>query len=196
MLEAIQGWAWCAGRRAWCGRVVVAAGRIRREQMLLVAVYEWRSAGLSERGLAGLMERIGVRQKTAAFHGWVRYSAVVVPAERWRIAKLQSSAWKRWVLARSVGRGRGRLRTRRLLWAIDGWLQHTGASRSKQSRKVYAGAVWRHRLAGAAWCRWRVLHSLEMRVRICRTAWRLRLLAEVSTNMRPPPQLVLPRGGA
>ena len=41
--DGLRSWAWLAGRRSWCRRVVIASDRLRRQQALLSAIREWRS---------------------------------------------------------------------------------------------------------------------------------------------------------
>ena len=49
--DALRSWAWHAGRRSWCRRVVDASDRLRGRQLMLRAIMEWRTASLRVRRL-------------------------------------------------------------------------------------------------------------------------------------------------
>ena len=59
--DALQSWAWHAGRRSWCRRVVNASNRLRGRQALLRAITEWRTAALSARRLESF--RVGLQRR-------------------------------------------------------------------------------------------------------------------------------------
>jgi hypothetical protein len=62
-LDAFRSWAWCAERHAWCGRVVTASSRLRRQQTMLSVVIEWRYAAARERRLERLASKHELRQQ-------------------------------------------------------------------------------------------------------------------------------------
>lgn len=91
--------------------------------------------------------------------------------------------WERLLLNKCARKCVARARHRRLQWVVRRW-QNFGADASHAKRLAKsASAMRRCKLASAAWRRWMMMHGLEMRVRICRTAWRLRIMAEVFSSL-------------
>ena len=91
--------------------------------------------------------------------------------------------WEALLLNKSARKCVAQLRYRRLEQAIRSWQKFRADTIHAKRLVGYASTMWTRRLASAAWRRWMVLHGLEMRVRICRTAWRLRILAETFSSI-------------
>lgn len=91
--------------------------------------------------------------------------------------------WEGLLINKSTRKCVTRLRYRRLQWVVRSWQNFGTGVRHAKRLATCASAMWRRRLASAAWGRWMVMHGLEMRVRICRTAWRLRMLAEAFSSL-------------
>ncbi len=64
--DALRSWAWHAGRRSWCRRVVDASDRLRARQALLRAITEWRTASLRVRQLESFWVELQRRQQRCA----------------------------------------------------------------------------------------------------------------------------------
>lgn len=64
--DALRSWAWHAGRRSWCRRVVDASDRLRGRELLLRAITEWRTASLRVRRLENFWVELQRRQQRCA----------------------------------------------------------------------------------------------------------------------------------
>lgn len=64
--DGLRRWAWHARRRSWCRRVVQASNSLRRQQTMLRAITEWRSAAVRARLLEGFWSSLRTRQQRCA----------------------------------------------------------------------------------------------------------------------------------